>query len=125
MTDSLVSLRSLAQSWREDAERFREYGAETLATACERHAEDLEERIRAWRLELLTLKEAADEAGLAYDTLQRKVASGEVPNAGEKNSPRVRRADLHPWLEPPTPHLQEDPVEELAERTLRSREETT
>lgn len=115
-------LVELADRWRADAERFRSYGAERLATACEKHAEELEEQLREWSLELLTLKEAARETGLKYDTIQRKVGS-ELPNAGKKGSPRVRRADLHEFLDPPEPRLHEDPVEDLVETTLRAREE--
>lgn len=118
--DTLSPLRSLAESWREDAARFRQYGAEKLAAACDLHADALEERLRAWRLEALTLEEAARESGLAYDTVQRKVGE-EIPNAGEKGSPRVRRCDLLPYLQAPSSD-DVGPVEELAEKALRARE---
>lgn len=120
--DPLATLRSLAETWRTQAELLRRRGAPQQAETLESAAEDLEDRLREWKLELLTLEEAAEEAGLAYDTIQRKVAEGEIPNAGEKNAPRVRRAALHHWIEAPEPELYEDPVDDLAHRTLQARE---
>ena len=54
----------------------------------------VEAALREYRLATLTLTEAASETGLKYDTIQGKVASGEIPNAGRPGSPRVRRCDL-------------------------------
>lgn len=119
--DPLTGLRALADRWRKDADLLRRRGAPRQADALESAAEELSERLREWSLELLTLEQAAAEAGLSYDTVQRKVG-GELPNAGEKGRPRVRRCDLHPWLEAPEPRRHEDPVDDLAERVLRSRE---
>lgn len=119
--DPTAALRSLASDWRGDAELLRRRGAPQQANALESAAEDLEERLREWGAELLTLEGAAEEAGLAYDTIQRKVSSGEIPNAGEQGSPRVRRADLHPWMEPPGSRLHDGPVDELADKALSSR----
>lgn len=51
----------------------------------------------AWREHqsgLLTLGEASAESGYSVDHLQRLVSSGDLPNAGEKGRPRIRRADL-------------------------------
>lgn len=56
---------------------------------------DLEERLREWELEKLTLEQAAGELGVAYDTVQRRVASGLLHNAGWKGAPRVRRCELY------------------------------
>lgn len=92
-------LTDLAAEWRADAERLRSYGADPQALTCERHADDLEARLTRWQNEELSLEEAAEEAGLAYDTVQKKVASGELPNRGEKYRPKVRRADLYPALQ--------------------------
>ena len=57
-------------------------------------AKDLEERLREWELESLSLDDGARESGFSYSTLQHRVASGEIPNAGSKGRPRVRRCDL-------------------------------
>lgn len=119
--DSLADLRSLADRWRDEAALLRRRGAPGPADALASAAEDLEDHLREWRLALLTLDQAAREADLAYDTLQRKVAAGEIANAGEKGSPRVRRCDLHPWLDAPAPEAEEDPVESLALDTLAGR----
>lgn len=121
--DPLAGLRSLADTWQEEAELLRRRGASRQAEALESAAEDLTDRLREWSLELLTLEEAARELGLAYDTVQRKVGD-EIRNAAEKGSPRIRRCDLHPWLKAPEAQLHDDPVEELAETTLQSRGET-
>lgn len=118
---TLNPLHELVEAWREEADLLRRRGAPHQAETLESTAEELEDRLRELSLELLTLEEAARETGLAYDTMQRKVGS-EIPNAGETGNPRVRRADLHPWLDEPEPKLHADPVEELAERTLQERE---
>lgn len=119
--DPLAPLEELAQGWRADAVRLRRWGAETQAAAVEEAADELEERLQEWALERLTLEEAARESGLAYDTVQRKVSSGEWPNAGKTGSPRVRRCDVLPGLEPPGPREASGPVDALAEEVLRSR----
>jgi hypothetical protein len=123
--DSLNPLRELVSSWRTDAARLREYGAEGQARACEKHAEALEDRMREWELQLLTLGEASEETGLSYDTVQRKVAAGDWPNRGVKGSPRVRRCDLYPGV--PGPELEpttDGGTPDLAEEILRTREST-
>lgn len=118
---TLGSLEELAASWREDAELLRRWGAPRRGDALERAAGQLEERLREWRLELLSLQQAAEETGLAYDTVQRKVSSGEWPNRGEKGSPRVRRCDVLPSLEGPTPQLAEEDGDVVDQR-LRAQE---
>ncbi len=87
---NLATLESLTESWRREADVFRRYGS-PLAGVCELHAEELEERIREWQLETLTLEEAAAESGLSYSAVQKKVRRGEWPNAGKKGAPRVER----------------------------------
>lgn len=44
--------------------------------------------------ELLSLHQAAAESGYSVDRLQKLVASGEIPNAGRKGKPAIRRSDL-------------------------------
>lgn len=103
----LSRLRDLAARWQEEAETLRHRGAPRQAEAVESCAEELEDRLREWRLERLTLSEAASEAGLSYSALQKKVSRGDLPNAGEEGAPRVRRADLF-GAEPEGPRLAED-----------------
>ncbi len=84
----------LVESWREEAALFRRRGLNQAADVAESYAADLEAAVREYGLAMLTLTEAAAESGLKYDTIQGKVASGEIPNAGRRGSPRVRRCDL-------------------------------
>lgn len=89
------ALEALAQEWEEEAERIRErYGQEDLARICETHAVELRTRIREHLDQKLTLQEAAEESGYSVSHLQHLVADGEVPNAGRKGRPRIRRGDL-------------------------------
>lgn len=44
--------------------------------------------------ELLSLQEAAAESGYSVDRLGRLVAKGEIPNAGRRGKPAIRRSDL-------------------------------
>jgi len=43
---------------------------------------------------VLTLKQAAAQSGYSVDHLARMVRSGLLPNAGRRNAPRIRAADL-------------------------------
>lgn len=88
------TLAELADSWRDDAERFREYGADRLARACQKHADELEAAAGAVRLEALTLEEAAELGGYSYSHLQHLVAEGTIPNVGSEGAPRIRRRDV-------------------------------
>lgn len=114
--DPLASLRELSEAWQREADVLRRRGASGPAEALESAADELDERLREWSRELLTLREASKEIGVSYDTMQRKVGR-EMPNAGEKGSPRVRRCDLHPWLEGPEGKLS------VAEEALLGRQE--
>lgn len=111
----------LVKEWRERAETLREYGAEGAARALEAAASDLEEWWHEWWLETIDLQEAADESPLAYGTLQRKVSGGEIPNVGEKHSPRIRRCDLPSIKTPdrPGPSL-ETGEPDVVEESLRA-----
>lgn len=91
----LPALEALAQEWEEEAERVRErYGQEDLARICETHAAELRIRLREHLDEELTLQKAAEESGYSVSHLQHLVADGEIPNAGRKGRPRIRRGDL-------------------------------
>ncbi len=92
---NLDPFRALAAGWREEAAQFARRGYGREARAAESYAAQLEERLREWELQELTLEQAATELGLKYDTVQRRVACGELPNAGCKGTPRVRRCDLY------------------------------
>ncbi len=73
---------------------FRRYGETLLATACEKHADELEAATAAERIEAVSLEEAAEIGGFSYSRLQCLVAKGEIDNLGQKGSPRIRRCDV-------------------------------
>lgn len=91
MTDPLTGL---ADRWREEADTLREYGAERLATAAERHAEQLKRAHEAYRNEPLTPAEAAEETGYTADHIRRLIRDGKLPTAGDSSPVQVRRAHL-------------------------------
>ncbi len=91
---SASSCDRLARQWRDEAETLRKRGAVAQAVVLESCAEELEAAQREHELEALTLNEASQESGYSYSALQKKVASGELPNMGTKNCPRLRRGDL-------------------------------
>ncbi len=91
MSDALTEL---TRTWRREAEVFRSYGEDRLATACEKHAEELEAAAGARRIEAVTLEEAAEAGGYSYSHLQHLVAEGEIENVGESGAPRIRRCDV-------------------------------
>ncbi len=81
-------------AWREKATEFRRFGAEDQAFTLDNCADDLEEAWLTWQTEPLTLDEAVEESGFTYSSLQKRVASGEIPNVGRPGAPRVQRQDL-------------------------------
>lgn len=87
-------LRDLAERWRDEAETLRRRGAPGPADALESAADDLEEGLREWWLEPLTVAEAAEEGGYSADHLYAILADGRIPNAGRTGAPRIRRCDL-------------------------------
>ncbi len=77
---------------------YRRRGMEPQAQMVESLAAELEAWWRRWWLEELGLEAAAEELGVSYSTMQKRVAENRVPNVGRRGSPRVRRADLFPGL---------------------------
>ena len=87
-------IQALARTWREEAAVLRNRGAAGHADVLEGVAEELGQAIREWQLEPLTLEAAETESGYSRSTLERKLSSGEIQNAGGKGRPRVLRRDL-------------------------------
>jgi len=87
-------IEELIKKWRLDAETMRGYGADSFAKLLEHCVSELSAAVEGTRLELLTMNEAANESGYSYSAIQKLVADGIIPNAGEKGRPRVRRGDL-------------------------------
>ena len=95
--------KALVVQLRDDAEHYRKVHAHVDgAVICTDLADRIESITEQWWIEELTLQQAADERGLSYDTVQRKVSNAELPNVGRKHAPRVRRCDLY---EPSKPTL--------------------
>jgi hypothetical protein len=86
-------IADLAARWLSRAEELERFGS-PAAVAFRDCARELESELRAGDDELLTLAQASTESGLHADTIRHKIAAGEIPNAGRKGSPRVRRGDL-------------------------------
>jgi hypothetical protein len=84
----------LLERWRAEAEILRRRGAQSQADALLSCAVELEEFERACALEALSLEQASAESGFSYSALQKMLAEGELPNAGRKGKPLVRRGDL-------------------------------
>lgn len=89
-----TELRSLADRWRLEAERFRQFEANGQAAACEQLANELDAALAAWELSPLTISEASELSGYTEDHLRRLVRRDHIPNAGRQNSPRIFRKDL-------------------------------
>ena len=84
----------LTAQWRDEADTLRRRGASAQAVALESCADELEAALREHALQALTLNVASQESGYSYSTLQKKVASGELPNIGTRSRPRIRRGHL-------------------------------
>lgn len=89
-----MTIRDLILRWRADAELLRGYGATEAAAAAERHAEQLAEAVQIAADQPLTMTEAVRESGYSERRLREMIADGELPNAGQRGRPRIRRADL-------------------------------
>lgn len=87
-------LHILADRYRSDARRFRELGQVPPAELLERVAVELEDEREAHESEPLTISEAAEASGFSSSHLYHLLQAGQLPNAGEKNAPRIRRGDL-------------------------------
>lgn len=86
---------ALAEDLRAEADRYARDGARLEAEkVLTRVADQLEEAWREYRLEELTLREAAEESAYSYDHLSEILRENPALNAGEKGSPRIRRCDL-------------------------------
>jgi hypothetical protein len=86
---------NLPRLWRERVEQLRDWGGSTEAARLwERAAVELEQALRSRGGETLTLAQAARASGLTAGYLGDLVRAGKIPNAGRRNAPRIRRADL-------------------------------
>lgn len=84
----------LAARWEREAVLLRAYGCVAQADTAGGHARELREALRAQDGEVLTLAEASLLSGYSVDRLRHLVSDAVIPNAGQRGSPRIRRADL-------------------------------
>lgn len=113
-------LNDLLTRWEAGLDLLRECGAHEAAATRETDLRELREWYRERMLEELTLEEAASWSGYAAESLRKQVSRGEIPNAGRKGRPRVRRCDLSMAAPgPPTSHSDTDAI---AASILRARE---
>ena len=87
-------LLDLADQWKSEAGLLRKYGDDRGAAVCELHSTQVKLAWEKWQAEKLTINQAAQESGYTSGHLGRQVRSGAIPNAGQPNSPRIRRCDL-------------------------------
>lgn len=90
----MIDPRDLLERWAADEARFRLYGQDAAADVLARCRGDLETWWRERQLDTLTLEQAAEHSGLAAETIRKKIAAGEIPNAGRKGAPLAFRRDL-------------------------------
>ena len=89
------TVEALMARWADEARRLRDrYALESAARVCEAHVRELREVLSAQQDALLTVAEAAAECGYSRQHLRALLASGDLPNAGRRGRPRIRRADL-------------------------------
>jgi hypothetical protein len=87
------SAAQLPTTWRAKADELARFCA-PAAVAFRDAAQELEAAPRADANAVLTLAEAAMASGYSKEHLRHQLASGAIPNAGKKRSPRVRIRDL-------------------------------
>ena len=92
--EDLFTPGKLPALWRQRADYLHQFGDPNSARLWMLAAVELERSLEAFGAETLTLDEAAAASGYSPDYIRKQIAAGDVPNAGRKNAPRVRRADL-------------------------------
>ncbi|MGH7564878.1 MAG: hypothetical protein ACREK5_10730 [Gemmatimonadota bacterium] len=113
-------LGDLLERWEAELRVLQACGASEAAATRETDIRELREWYLEFQLEELTLEQGAEWSGLSYDGLRKKVERGEIPNAGEKGRPRVRRSDL-PMKPQGIPEGPDDASGSIAGRILAAR----
>ncbi len=90
----MSAVQDLLAGWLGEAETVERCGHEPTGKLIRRLAAEMEEALKDDRDETLTIAEAALESDYSSEHLRKLVASGTIPNAGEKGRPRIRRRDL-------------------------------
>ena len=89
-----MRLNELAARWLEEARTFESYDDGRGASVVKKCAAELQRCLVARGNEVLTIAQASAESGDSQDHLRSLVARGDIPQAGRKGSPRIRRRDL-------------------------------
>ena len=87
-------MRNLVTRWMDEAATLAGWGDERGAAVLRRVAQELDIAACEHDEEPLTITQASAESGFSADHLRSLVATGEIPNAGRRGSPRIRRRDL-------------------------------
>ncbi len=111
---NIEALESLAAEWRDHAGTLERFGADRHARLLHTCADELDERVRTWLEEPLTVAQAREESSYSESQLRALLKKEIVPNAGRTGAPRIRRRDL-----PRKPRGSDS--ESLAEEALRLR----
>lgn len=118
----MSSVEKLISRWQRRSARLREWtgGDERAATIWEKATQELEETLRDAENEVLNLQQAAELSGYSAGHLSRLIRRGDIPNAGRKYSPKIRRRDLptKPGHLPQSmgpPHVAEAEAEQIVE----------
>lgn len=90
----LTPIAETVEEWRKEAARFERRGFREPAELLRSCAEELESAWREHLEEPLSPAQGAKESGYTSDHIRRLLRDGTLPNAGGKNSPRVRRRYL-------------------------------
>ena len=92
--DNLFRPTDLIAAWQQRADYLHQFGDPNSARLWRTAAVELEHALAAFGAETLTPEHAATVTGYSPDYIRKQIASGDLPNAGRKNAPRVRRGDL-------------------------------
>ena len=87
---NVARLQEFTDSLRTEVAQLRHRGLSEPADVLESVANDHERVLNEWHSEALTLRQAAEESGFSYSTLQQ----AKNLNVGTSGSPRIRRCDL-------------------------------
>jgi len=94
-TDVANALEQLEARWMDQASDYERDGVMVRGDRLLRRVvEEMQESRRVWRLQPLTIKQAAQESGLSESRLRQLVAERKIPNVGRKGAPRILRMDL-------------------------------
>ena len=83
-------LQEFTDNLRTEVAQLRHRGLSETADVLESVANDHEQVLNEWHTEELTLRQAAEESGFSYSTLQQ----AKNLNVGTSGSRRIRRCDL-------------------------------